>query len=58
MIPSILLVRRMGPNEMESILVEHPDVIEAATIGVPDPIKGVAAVCFVVLNSSSQQIQN
>lgn len=44
--------KRMGPNEMESILVEHSDVIEAATIGVPDPIKGVAAVCFVVLSSS------
>ena len=45
--------KRMGPTEMESVLVEHPAVIEAATIGVPDPIKGVAAVCFVVSNSSS-----
>jgi acetyl-CoA synthetase len=33
---------------MESVLVDHPDVMEAATIGVPDPEKGECAVCFVV----------
>jgi acetyl-CoA synthetase len=46
--------KRMGPAEMESILVEHPAVMEAATIGVPDDLKGIAAVCFVVLRSSAQ----
>ena len=34
---------------MESILVAHPQVSEAAAVGVPDPIKGEALVCFCVL---------
>ncbi|WP_211308238.1 acetate--CoA ligase [Melghirimyces profundicolus] len=41
--------KRLGPAEVESILVDHPSVVEAATIGVPDPDKGEAAVCFTVL---------
>ncbi|MDX8364769.1 AMP-binding protein [Cytobacillus sp. IB215665] len=41
--------KRVGPAEVESILVEHPQVVEAATIGVPNNIKGEVAVCFVVL---------
>ncbi|MGO4888355.1 AMP-binding protein [Anaerobacillus sp. MEB173] len=49
--------KRMGPTEMESVLVEHSCVAEAATIGVPDPLKGVAAVCFVVLNPNEEAKQ-
>lgn len=45
--------KRMGPAEMESILVEHPLVKEAGTIGVPDAIKGETAVCFVVLHDGA-----
>ncbi len=41
--------KRLGPAEVESILVEHPQVIEAAAIGVPDPVKGSAVVVFCVL---------
>jgi acetyl-CoA synthetase len=41
--------KRVGPAEIESILVEHPEVVEAATIGVPDAIKGSEIVAFVVL---------
>jgi acetyl-CoA synthetase len=41
--------KRLGPAEMESVLVDHPAVTEAATIGVPDREKGEAAVCFVTL---------
>ncbi len=41
--------KRLGPAEVESALVAHPDVAEAAAIGVPDEIKGEALVCFVVL---------
>jgi acetyl-CoA synthetase len=41
--------KRLGPAEVESALVAHPDVAEAAAIGVPDPLKGEALVCFVVL---------
>ena len=41
--------KRLGPAEVESVLVAHPAVVEAAAIGVPDPIKGQALVCFCVL---------
>ncbi|MCG3113880.1 MAG: AMP-binding protein [Candidatus Manganitrophus sp. SB1] len=41
--------RRVGPAEIESVLISHPAVSEAAAIGVPDPIKGEAIVCLVVL---------
>ena len=41
--------RRTGPAEIEAALIEHPAVSEAATIGVPDELKGEDLVCFVVL---------
>lgn len=41
--------KRLGPAEVESVLVEHPAIIEAAAIGVPDATKGQALVCFCVL---------
>ena len=41
--------KRLGPAEVESVLVGHPAVAEAGVIGVPHPIKGEAVVCFVVL---------
>lgn len=41
--------KRLGPAEIESVLVDHPCVLEAGTVGIPDDIKGEAAVCFVVL---------
>ena len=45
----------MRPPEVESILVAHAQVSEAAAIGVPDPIKGEALVCFCVLKKSGNQ---
>jgi acetyl-CoA synthetase len=41
--------KRLGPAEVESALVAHKAVAEAAAIGVPDPLKGEALVVFVVL---------
>ena len=41
--------KRLGPAEVESILVNHPAVNEAAAIGVPHAIKGSELVCFCVL---------
>jgi len=41
--------RRTGPAEIEAALIEHPAVSEAATIGVPDEIKGEDIVSFVIL---------
>ena len=41
--------KRLGPAEVESVLVGNPAVAEAAAIGVPDQLKGEALVCFVIL---------
>jgi acetyl-CoA synthetase len=41
--------KRLGPAEVESVLVDDPAVVEAAAIGVPDEMKGQALVCFCVL---------
>jgi acetyl-CoA synthetase len=40
---------RLSTMEVESVLVGHPKVVEAAAVGRPDPIKGEALVCFVTL---------
>ena len=41
--------KRLGPAEVESILVSHPSVVEAAAVGIPDEVKGEALWCFVVV---------
>jgi acetyl-CoA synthetase len=38
--------KRVGPAEVESVLVAHPAVAEAAAVGVPDEQKGEAIWCF------------
>ncbi len=38
---------RIGTMEVESALVSHKDVAEAAVVGRPDPISGTAVVAFV-----------
>jgi len=40
---------RLGTSEIESALVSHTSVAEAAVVGRPDEIKGQALVCFVTL---------
>lgn len=41
---------RIGPFDVESVLVTHPAVAEAAVIGVPDEIRGEVLEAYVVLN--------
>jgi len=41
--------KRLGPAEVETVLVAHPAVLEAAAIGVPDDVKGEALWVYVVL---------
>ena len=40
--------KRLGPAEVESALVSHPLVVEAAAVGVPHEVKGEELWCFVV----------
>jgi acetyl-CoA synthetase len=40
---------RIGPAEIESCLVKHPAVLNAAVIGKPDPARGAIVKAFIVL---------
>jgi acetyl-CoA synthetase len=42
---------RIGTAEVESAIVSHPSVAEAAVVGRPDDLKGQALVCFVTLKN-------
>jgi acetyl-CoA synthetase len=42
---------RLGTMEIESALVSHPAVAEAAVVGKPDPVKGEVPVAIVILRS-------
>ena len=40
---------RIGPFEVESALIKHPSVAEAAVVPAPDPVRGAVVKAFVVL---------
>lgn len=46
---------RVGPFEVESKLVEHPAVAEAAVIGKPDPVRGEIIKAFVALRDGYEK---
>ncbi|PYT00567.1 MAG: AMP-dependent synthetase [Acidobacteria bacterium] len=46
--------KRVGPAEVESLLIAHSLVTEAAVIGVPDEAKGTAMVAFCVLSDEGR----
>ncbi|GHU79573.1 acetyl-CoA synthetase [Clostridia bacterium] len=43
---------RIGPFEIESVLMEHPAVLECAVTGAPDPDRGTVVKATVVLTQS------
>lgn len=45
---------RVGPFEVESVLISYPGVIEAGVIGKPDEIRGEIIKAFVVLNVNTE----
>ncbi|HEY5538212.1 MAG TPA: acetyl-coenzyme A synthetase, partial [Thermoplasmata archaeon] len=49
---------RIGTMEIESALVSHPMVAEAAVVGRPDAIKGQAVVAYVDLRSGEARTDN
>ncbi|MBQ8893889.1 MAG: AMP-binding protein [Clostridia bacterium] len=40
---------RVGPYEIENVLMEHPAVVECSVVGVPDPLRGQAIKAVIVL---------
>jgi len=46
---------RLSTTEIESALVSHPKVAEAAVVGASDPTTGQAVVAFVILRSAATE---
>jgi acyl-coenzyme A synthetase/AMP-(fatty) acid ligase len=40
---------KISPMEIEDVVLTHPDILEAAVFGMPDPVYGQQPVCTVVL---------
>lgn len=52
---------RVGPYEVEHVLMEHPSVLECCVIGVPDPLRGQAIKAVITLSGGyepSLQLEN
>ena len=45
---------RLGTAEIESALVSHPKIAEAAVVGIPHSIKGQAIYAYVTLNAGEE----
>lgn len=46
------------PNEIDEVVLAHPDVAEAGTVGVPDSLRGEKVVLFVVLKEGRRLSQD
>jgi acetyl-CoA synthetase len=44
---------RISPFEIESALIEHPDIVECAVVPSPDPIRHAVVKAFVTLRSGT-----
>jgi len=49
---------RVGPFEVESVLLEHENVIESAVVGSPHAVKGFEIKAFVILNAGCEPAPN
>lgn len=45
---------RIGPFEVESVLLEHHDVVESAVVASPHPVKGFEVKAFIILNDHTK----
>ena len=44
---------RIGPFEVESVLIEHQDIIESAVVASPHDLRGYTVKAFIILNSNA-----
>ena len=45
------------PKELEDVLYSHPDILEAAVVGIPDPKWGETVKAYIVLKSGKQMTE-
>jgi fatty-acyl-CoA synthase len=44
----------VAPLEVEQVLLQHPDVVQAFVVGIPDPVKGEAVGAAIELRSGAE----
>ena len=49
---------RIGPFEVESVLLEHEAVMESAVVGSPHPVKGYEVKAFILLSAGYEPTQH
>lgn len=47
---------RVGPAEVEAVIIEHPRIREAAVVGVPHPLTGQRIVAFVTSTERDEKL--
>ncbi|MFC4249033.1 AMP-binding protein [Natribaculum luteum] len=47
--------RKVGPAEIEGVLIDHESVNQAAAVGVPDDTTGTAVVAYVILEEGAEE---
>jgi len=45
---------RLGSGEIENVVVEHPDIAEAACVGIPDDVKGQAIFVYAICTANAK----
>ena len=46
---------RVGPYEIENVIMEHPAVVECSVVGIPDELRGQAIKAFIVLGNGYEK---
>ncbi|OJV51991.1 MAG: branched-chain amino acid aminotransferase [Bacteroidetes bacterium 43-16] len=49
---------RVGPFEVESILLEHNQILESAVVGSPHPVKGFEVKAFIILSHAADATED
>jgi len=49
---------RIGPNEVEDVLMQHPAVRECAVVGAPDPLRGAKVKAYIVLHRGYEPLDS
>lgn len=40
---------RLSTSALEDVIMAHPDVVDAAVVGVPEPTKGEVPICLFIM---------